>query len=309
MISLAAILLGGITVTLPMEVKVRGTELTLGDVAQISGEDAGLVATARRVQLGSNPAPGYSRLIADSWIEQRLRRDLPDVEITLVGQRNCRVWPLVERIPAEQLRIAAENEVKRLIATEDATYELSTPISEMLVPAGIEGAVVRVNVPTDRVSSGSLSVPIQVMVDGTPYRTLWTTFDVRVWQTVPVLRRNVRAGERLTDDHFERRRVPRSESQRGAPLPVEALFGAIASRDILAGSAVTGADVHRSVAIEQGRPIIVQVRKGTITARIAGTARDTGRIGDRIRVITFDKGAELVGIVRSREMVEIDLGG
>lgn len=308
MISIAAILLGGITVTLPMEAKVRGTELTLGDVAQISGDDAALVATARRVQLGSNPAPGYSRLIADSWIEQRLRRDLPDVEITLVGQRNCRVWPLVERISAERLRAAAENEVKRLIATEDATYELATPISEMLVPAGVEGAVVRVSVPGDRVSSGALAIPIQVVVDGTPYRTLWTTFDVRVWQTVPVLRRNVRAGERLTDEHFERRRVPRTESQRGAPLPVEALFGAIASRDILAGSAVTGADVHRAIAVEQGRPIVVQVRKGTITARIAGTARDSGSIGDRIRVVTVDKGAELVGIVRSREMVEIDLG-
>ncbi len=308
MMTLAALLLGGISVVLPMETKVRGTELTLGDVAAVSGDDAGLVAAARRIPLGYAPAPGYSRVIADGWIRARLERDLPEIEFALSGQPNVRVFPLVERVPAARLRNAADAEVARLIGAQDATYELSSPISDMLVPAGIEAAVVRVVLPGDHLATGALSVPVQVLVDGTPYRTLWTTYDVRVWQTVPVLKRSVRAGERLTDEHFERKRIPRATTQRGAPLPVDAVFGSTTVRDMPIGSIVAAPDVHRPVAIEQGRSVVLQVRKGSIKARVAGIARDTASIGDRVRVVTLDSKAELVGVVRSRDLVEIDLG-
>ena len=44
---LGKVLLSGVTVTLPVEAKVRGTEIELGEVAQVAGLDAELVERLR----------------------------------------------------------------------------------------------------------------------------------------------------------------------------------------------------------------------------------------------------------------------
>ena len=60
---IAAMLLGGVTVVLPAESTVRGTEVSLGEIAQVSGSDAAQVERVRAVDLGYSPTPGYSRVV------------------------------------------------------------------------------------------------------------------------------------------------------------------------------------------------------------------------------------------------------
>jgi flagella basal body P-ring formation protein FlgA len=307
MLFIATLVLGGVTVTLPMEARVRGTEVNLGTIADVRGADQELVERVRSIDLGYAPAPGFSRLLQESWLRQRVERIIPGVELEFLGQPATRVWPLVERIAPDRIRQAAEEEIKRLLQGEEGTFQAASPILEALVPAGVENAVLRANLATDTLASGAVNVPVQVLVDGAPYRTIWTSFEVRVWHTVPVLRRHVRSGERLTDEMFERRSVLRRDAGRGQALPLDAVFGSTAARDLAPGAVVTAADVHRPIAIEQGRSVILQVRKGAIVARIPGLARDNGSIGDRVRVVLLDTQAELIGTVRSRDLVEITL--
>lgn len=307
MLLFASIALGGITITLPMEARVRGTEVRLGTIADVRGADAELVERVRAIDLGYAPAPGFSRLLQESWLRQRIERSVPELQFEFLGQPATRVWPLVERIPPERLRQTAEEELRRLLQGEEATFQVAAPILEAVVPAGLENAVLRANLAADTISSGVVNVPIQVLVDGAPYRTIWTSFEVRVWHTVPVLRRHVRSGERLTDEMFELRSVLRQDSNRGRALAMDAIFGSNAARDLAPGAVVTSADVNRPVAIEQGRTVVLQVRKGAIVARMQAVARDSGSIGDRVRIVLLDTQAELVGTVRSRDLVEITL--
>ena len=57
------LLASGITVTLPEETKVSGSEMKLGDIAVITGEDESLVERAKQLGLGYAPAPGYHRTL------------------------------------------------------------------------------------------------------------------------------------------------------------------------------------------------------------------------------------------------------
>jgi hypothetical protein len=82
---LLSLFLGGVTVTLHPQAKVRGTEIELGAVAAVSGEDAALVARVRGLRLGYAPAPGYSRLLLGERLRADLARTLPGTAVEVGG--------------------------------------------------------------------------------------------------------------------------------------------------------------------------------------------------------------------------------
>ena len=102
------LLQGDVTVTLPMEAHVRGTEVELGEIAEISGADTSVVASLRALELGYAPAPGYSRLFAARKIQEILSRKAPRVRVCFAGQPACRVYPEVTEISGTEIATAAK---------------------------------------------------------------------------------------------------------------------------------------------------------------------------------------------------------
>jgi flagella basal body P-ring formation protein FlgA len=305
---LAAIFLSGVTVALPMEAPARGTELTLGAVAQVTGDDAQEVERVRAYELGSTPAPGFTRLLHASQLREELARGLPGVQVTLAGEPACRVKPVVVEVPSADLRGAAEAEIARRFAGEDVSFEPHQPIPPINVPAGAEPPTFRVRIDAALPDNGILAVPVQVLVDGTPYRTLWTSWSVARWEVMPVLARSVKNGESILPSHLETRRI-QAGAARGKALPASMLLGAVAARDLAAGTPVTALDVHRPAVIGLGDSVTLEVKKGAIAARVSAVSLGTAAVGDRLRVRSSAGGEEHSAVVVSRDLVRITLGG
>ncbi len=304
---LAKLILSGVTVTLPMEATSRGTELTLGEIATITGADAALVEQVESLDLGYAPQPGFSRLLHAQRIQQTLARELPGVQVRLVGESAIRVRPEVARIASAQIRAAAEAELARAFAERDVTYEPNGKIADVTVPAGSAPPVVRARLDTTEAKTGTIAVPVEILVDGEIYRTVWSNWKTVRWETMPVLKRAVRGGQRLQPYDLENRRVRVEVTQRKA-LPASLLAGAIAARDLNVGTPVTEADIHRPTVVTQGDGILLEVRKGAVTARVAATALESGAVGDRIRVRASGSGLEHFAVIRSGDLARIDLG-
>jgi flagella basal body P-ring formation protein FlgA len=307
MISLAAVLLAGVTVTMPMEAKTHGTEIELGEVARVECADAELAERARAVSLGYAPTPGYSRLIRVDQAQQALAKALPGVQVTFVGQMACRVTPEVTLVPAADIQNAARAELSRQLEGLDVEVVLAGRFEGIEVPAGAGEWQLRVRENQRVLSTGSTSVPVQVIVDGAPYRTVWTNWRIQVYERVPVLKRGVRSGETLGPELFAVKRTAVRGSGAERPLNGAMVLGAIAARDLPAGHPVTGLDVHRPAVIRGGKAIVLEVKKGPIAARMPATALEAGAIGDRIRIRT-DEGREMSGTVVGRDVVRVELG-
>ena len=144
--------------------------------------------------------------------------------------------------------------------------------------------------------------------DGGVYRTVWTSWDVDVWRTMPVLAANVRAGEVLRADMFRRDRVRWRGGAGVKPLAESRLVGAIAARNLEEGALVTALDVHRPVVVQLGEGLFLTVRKGAIRAKVPAMALESGAVGDRIRIRTMDSSKELHATVLNHDMAYIDLG-
>jgi len=307
-IALASLLIAGVTVVLPMEAKVQGAELALGDIAQVVGADAAEVNAVRGVALGYAPAPGYSRLVFAHRVAESVRRDAPGIEVSFSGQRACRVWPEVRQVSGSEVVSAAGLEMRRRIGVADATFEPAGSVASISIPAGDEPFRLRARSGVFEPRSGQVSIPVEILVNGTVYRTAWTSWKVEVWQVRPVVARAVRAGEILASSMFANRRVRVEAGAAARALSAGLLTGSIAARDFRPGEIVTEKDVHRPIVVQPGDSIYVEVCKGRIKARVAAIALSAGAIGDRIPVRTVGEGKALSGSIVGRNLVRVDLG-
>lgn len=300
-------LLSGVTVTLPAEARVRGTEIELGELCLVAGLDGELVERVRALELGYAPAPGFSRLLTIERIRGELARAIPGVEVRVTGERACRVWPRVEEIAPAALEEAARAELVRAFAGKEATFTLSEPIGLVKVPLGEKASRMVARVSTDEQRSGVVGVAVEILVDDLRYRTVWTTWRIDVWETRPVLVRPVRAGEELRPELFSRARVQIGRTIEADALDPRQVLGAVAKRDLAPGERVTAQDVHRPAAVTLGATLFLRVKKGSIEARVSALALETGSVGDRIRIKTLEAGQELVATVVARDLCEISL--
>lgn len=308
-LALLATLFGGgsVTVTVPVEAKIKGTEIELGEVAQVTGLDGELVSKVRAFELGYAPAPGFSRLLTAERIRADLARALPGVEVRVAGERACRVWPTVEEIPAKEIEDAARAQLELAFGGMEATFTLKEPIGEIKLPVGDRTRAILGRKHSGELRSGIVGVPVELMVDGIRYRTVWTSWRVEVWETRDVLKRPVRAGEELAPEHFETRRM-KLEGQSELPRvePGQAV-GAVAKHDLEAGTTVSSFDLHRPAAVTKGTTLYLRVKKGAIEARVAAVALDTGAVGQKIQVQAVESRQVLTATVTGRDACEIKL--
>jgi flagella basal body P-ring formation protein FlgA len=307
-LALLALLGGGsVTVTVPTEAKIKGTEIELGEVAQVTGLDGELVSKVRAFELGYAPAPGFSRLLTAERIRADLAKALPAIEIRVTGERACRVWPEVTEIPAQEIEDAARAELLLAFAEKEATFTLKEPIGAIPLPVGDRTRAIVAKRPSGELRSGIIGVPVELSVDGIRYRTVWTSWRVEVWETRDVLKRPVKAGEELAPGHFERQRV-RLDGAAELPRvdPAQAV-GAVAKHDLAAGRPVATTDLARPLAVTKGTTLYLRVKKGAIEARVAAVALDSGTVGDKVQVQAVESRQILSATVTGRDACEIKL--
>ena len=300
-----SLLLTGVTVAFPMEAEVRGTEVSLGEIATVTGDDPELVELVRQVNLGGAPTPGYSRLFHALRVEQLAERRT-GIELAFTGHRACRVRPVVRIVPAAEVELAASAELARLTRGIDATFAPGIKHDPVRIPAGVRGWTLEASLKQDSLRSGDVSVPVRVLVDGEIYRTVWTRWKVDVFETRTVLGRAVRAGEQLLPEDFRSERVRISRPGADNPLRPGPVVGAVATRDLSPSAVVSELDVRRPTAIRRGDSIHLQARKGAVVARVPAFALQNGAIGDRITV-SMEGGREMTGVVLSSDLVEVVL--
>ena len=293
-----------VTITLPLEAHIQGTEIELGEVASLEG-DAELVARLEALELGYAPAPGYSRLLRMDQIRSTLLRRAPEVSVRFRGQHASRIWPQVEEVGAQAIEEAARTALLRFVGASAASLSPIGEIQGVKVPASAQGATLRARV--EGTSGATTSVAVEVLVDSGIYRTLWTRWTAERWVDVPVLARDVAVGEVFTAAHFhtERRSV-------AGPVPAalspDTLIGTSATRPLQAGSIVRQTDMRRSFAIRAGENLVLAVKKGAVEARVPAVALEAAAIGSRLRVRLAAGEQDLTARLVSADLAVVDLG-
>ena len=308
MILLLASALLSVTITLPEKAQVRGNDVTLGEIAAIRGAEP---ADAERIQalaLGYSPAPGYARVFTREQVASQLHTLLPATEFTFAGAERCRVEAELELVRGSAIRTAADEALRALLTGRDATASSEGTVADLQVPKAEAKIELRAAAEHRDLRSGSWSIPVQVWVDGALYQTTYASYRVDLFETVPVLVRDVRRGEVVAVEAIAMNRVKLSGDIGGEPLSASVIPGAMALRDLSIGTVLTSRDVKCPDLVKRGDVVQLSITKGGITARSSAIAAQDGVLGARIRVTTSsDTKRELVAIVVGKNSVQVDL--
>ena len=298
-----------LTIRLPLETHVDGTQIELGEVAELSGAPTAsgraLVERLRAVPIGYAPSPGYSRVLRQDQVRAALARRAPDVQVRFEGQRATRVWPELETVLEVDLLAAAQDALVRHAGGGALNLVPLDAPGDVEVPASEGGARLRARVQSE--VGDSTTVAIELLVEDGIFRTVRTRWRAERFVEVPVLARDVAAGEELTAGDFRLERRAIAGSRRDGLAP-EALVGTTAARSLSAGSTVGSNDVRREFVVRAGANLVLAVKKGAIEARVSAVALEGAAIGSRFRVRTNQGEQELTARLVNADLAVIDLG-
>ncbi|MCB9916264.1 MAG: flagellar basal body P-ring formation protein FlgA [Planctomycetes bacterium] len=297
-----------VTVTLPLEATVDGSEFTLGDVATVDGADTAEVKRVRELELGYAPAPGYSRVIQRWRVEQQLQREFTGLTVVFEGSSACRVWPRVAEISPAELEAAAREMLAGELAGEDVELKLHRELSEEQVPAGRSTRRLEADPSGAEVRTGLVNVPVKILIDGAVYRTVWVGFDVTLFRELPVLKRDVPLGGRIAEGDLVLQRTAIEAAFTGEALSPSKLVGATAKRPLHLGMPVLAHDVKREPAVKRGETVTLEVINGQVLVGTKVVSLMDGYLGDVVAVRTVDTGKELTAVVSQKGRVELRLG-
>jgi flagella basal body P-ring formation protein FlgA len=280
--------------------------LTLGDVAEVRANEAGIVARLRAIALGYAPNVGMTREIA---------RERIALAITAAGFAEGTVQLLAP--PVALVRRAAQTVDPGLIreAIEHATldgFNASGATARLLrldLPTMIEAPAGQIEVRAATGNVRDMFAPFTVFVElwqeGRVVRRFNATAQVEAFAPVIVATREIAVNTRLRPETFKTE-VKRLERPLNHYLTdPERLRGTAARRTLGRGEAITTDAINSEIVVRPGDQVRIIGQSGALQLIVSGEARAAGRIGDRIQVKNLQSGALLQAVVADEGVVRI----
>lgn len=296
-----------VTVTVRAASDVPGRTFTLGEIAEITGADKALATQVAAVEIGTSPLPGLSRPLYPGDILTRLRLHRIDPKrLNLVAPPAIRVTRGGSEIPPDEIVKAATEAL--LAARKDpddgAIVEAVPLTTRLFVAAGAREY--RAGAPRGQVEGGAAVVPVSVLVDGRPAKTVEVAFKIRRLVAAVVAKRALEARTVLTADDVATANI---ELSPGAPPPLtdpEAVIGKRTTRRIVAGAPLSATALETVPVIAAGAKVTAQVVMGSIQISAPAIARTPGAVGDVIRLFVLDTRKELRGTIVDESTVRVE---
>ncbi|APV51396.1 flagella basal body P-ring formation protein FlgA [Betaproteobacteria bacterium GR16-43] len=130
--------------------------------------------------------------------------------------------------------------------------------------------------------------------------------DVRVYASVPVANRALRAGEPVGLQDVETKEIEVSAHAPGLLADIRAAEGRVLARPVAAGAPIRADQFKNPVAIAAGDPVRVVLTGRGFDISLDGKALSAGAVGDNLRV-QLGTGRTVGGILRTGRVVEVPL--
>lgn len=296
-----------VTILARAESIVQGPTFTVGEVADLSGEDKELIRQLASVEIGASPLPGLSRPLFEGDILVYIRgRRLSEKRFRIVAPPAIRITRAGQDVPTRLLTEAALRSAESAIRSiPGARIEPGGPIPDIVAPTGTLGVVP--GAVQGRPETGALSVPVKVGVDGAGVRTV--EVPIRVIPPVPVVvaKRTVEARTLLAEDDLEIVKLPADSVPRDRLATLMEAVGKRALRRIAPHEPLAAAQLELPPLFAANERITIEFVSGPLRLTAPGITRQPGRAGETVRVYAPDTRRELEATVIDAHTVRLAL--
>jgi flagella basal body P-ring formation protein FlgA len=310
------ILLGGppggwgasIVITMPPEAQVQETRLILGDVAEIQGEPADMVARLRHAHLGQAPPAGVTRLLSKSTLITQLKHQgMWSQSLQFQGAPQIRVRRASQRLDPQHMETVVRQALSRRLAqtTQRTSIRNIRGLRPVFVPFG--AVEYEVTAPERHLLPGPTSFTLTIEVAGKVAKQLRGTATIAVAQEVVSLARPVAQGEIIAADAVTRTQIQVTQPLRQVLTQPEDIIGRRARRSLAGHTPLSTQDVTTVAVVHRGDMVRIVLESPLIKVSTPGEALEAGKPGDTIRVKNTTSRREVRAQVIDKQTVRIPL--
>ncbi len=264
--------------------QVAGTTFTLGEIAEIVCRDSSMQKRLSSLEIGAAPLHGLTRRLGLNDVTVRLRGIGIDLKTTtIVFPPGVKVGRLAVEVVPDELVSAARVALELARAGQQNEVAIEPVLSgiRLFVPPGKREYVA--GAPSGSLDKGSVTVPVSVLVDGKPTKTIDIAFNLTPLVTAIVPIRTIEAGSEISASDV-------SESQVGAPAvgePITDLVNIVGKKArvrLTAGKPILASAVISPPLITSGSAVTVLSIVGALRIEAKGIAKQAGAAGEKIAV-------------------------
>lgn len=294
----------GAEIRLYEEAFIKGSTITLGEVASIEGAGDGDWSD---VDLGPAAAPGSSRQLPATLVEARLRSAGLNMEsLQVTGARAVRATTLHRVLSKEQIAESLREHIWAEMPWQigETDVDIPLPMNEETLPEGHVDIQWRTNPQYRYVGAGAFRGTITV--DGEVQKTLVLRAVVETYADVVVAASEVSRGRPIGANDIKLEKHALSRLPNGAIMDPAELNGMIARRSLFTGQVLTSQHVEAPRVVQRNQIVAVEMSTGGLRVQSRARAMSDGRAGDLILLANLYSKEQFQGVVRKDGVVVVE---
>jgi flagella basal body P-ring formation protein FlgA len=297
-----------VTVTVRSEATVERDRITIGDVAEVHGQDAQTVAKIRAIIVGQAPPAGETRMLYGGYVITRLKQHgFQPHRLELTVPKQIRIIRAARTLTTSDIEAAVRQALQRQAPwkPEDMTIRDIRGLDSVIVPLG--QVRYEVTFPGRGDFLGRTSFSVQLHVDGQRVKRLHGTVSIEIRQKVVVLTRPLAKHAVITPADIHIQRVQFSRTPRQVVMQLAEAVGKRARRALRAKTMLHTYDVEAPPLVQKGDVVTIIVESASLKIATVGEALENGVRGETIRVRNTESRREVRGVVLDKKTVRIPL--
>jgi len=298
----------GITVVVSPSARVEGSFITLGQIAEITGDDSAGVDRLRQLKLGNAPAPGNNVVLTKELLGMRLAATgsdftgiswtVPELVTVTANFQTLSRQTIIDKVVA-----AIEQQAGLRVNDKNLSIDALGNIQDSIVPVG--KLTVNISLPYGIHYSGSTNVVAVINVNGQFVTKITIPCAVKRYDQVAVAAVPITAGEILTLDKLRLERMDTGKLGTGYFTEMKKVIGLMTRRALTPGMVVMDAMVNKPILIKRGSLVTLVARIGSMEITTKGQAMQDGIEGQRIRIKNVNSSKVISGKVLDENTVQV----
>ena len=293
-----------LTIHLPREAAVESERLTLGQVADVTGQEP-LAAKVREIVLGRISLPGQKITIDRSLILSRLAcSGIPACDPVLSGADKVTVSQTTKVVKGESFVESASSFLAGSVRERSIARWEPVRLPAELVLSNQAQSIELLPRLVSRGVNGQATTEVSVVADGKAIGTRQVVFRPKYDIRRVVTLTDIGAGATITPDNT---RIEKVVSDEPEPADWATPYGLVAVRNLAAGTVIGSGMAKASqppVVIERNQTVVIRIERPGFVVTAMGKAIQQGKLGECIKVRNVDSQRVILAKVNEDGTVE-----
>ncbi len=295
-----------VKILLPQTSVINSDEYSLGEIAQIEGENILLLDKLSEISIGRSPLPGRKLTVTKSLIFSRLRSKginikhliFPGFDTTVIQRAALKISGSdIEQVVLKHIRDTNKN--------SDLKPRLLAKTRDIYLPRGQVSYVISSKGKYKK-EGGYRNYDVEFSINGKPARKISVRTYLKIYKEVYVARDTIKREQLIEESDLLKIRRNIDRMPREYVTDKEKLIGKITKRTINPSEAINFNTVTTPPLVKSGDRIQIVYETPFLRLSAPGISLSKGRKGERIPVKNSDSKLVVFATVKTRNIVQVN---